>query len=295
MIRIFARLRSLPERIRFRVYPRLARYKLDRATLHARELQEGQPPLRILVDNTVLDLAITHESRWITTGAVQWGKEVRHTGYQARVPVYSPGNKSEKYRNATYLTGIAHLARVGAIELCQSAELDDERFRQPVGRYRGYGYFDYSLFSGIKMESVDGSAFTTLGPSWMKLPSPEQQQRTRLAQSDDRLFHDLYALLREQLGKKCDQDAWHIRTAERHGAFCFLTTDRPLLLACKSLSKKEPLRSLRTKIMSPADLGSYLAIRPVPPHLLTYNDASWFVRMDHTMPEQRRRRRSEYQ
>ncbi|WP_434404408.1 hypothetical protein [Sphingobium sp. DN12] len=158
-----------------------------------------------------------------------------------------PEKSNGKYRNVTFLTGIAHLARLGALELCQSAELDDELFRQPVGRYKGYGYFDYSLFSGINIRSVDGSAFTTLGPSWMNLPSPEQQQRTRLAQSDDQLFHDLYALLREQLGKKCDQDALHIRTAERHGALCFLTTDRPLLLTCKSLSKKEPLRSLKAK------------------------------------------------
>lgn len=294
MIRALARLRSLPERLRFKLYPRLAQFHLNRATHDARVRQSGLPPIRVLVDNTVLDLAITHETRWITTGAVHWADRVGHTGYQARVPVYGAKNDTEKYRNATFLTGIAYLARQGVLELCHSAELDDERFRQPVGRYRGYGYFDYSLFSGLKLESVDGSAPTTLGPSWMNLPTVEQQQRRRLAQSDDQLFHDLYALLREQLGKKCDQDAWHIRTAERHGAICFLTTDRPLLLACKSLSKKEPLRSLKSKVMSPIELGAYLSIKPVAPHLLSYNDASWFVRMDRTMPGERRRKRNEY-
>ncbi len=128
----------------------------------------------------------------------------------------------------------------------------------------------------------------------MDLPSVEEQQRKRLRQSGDPLFDDLYRLLKQQLGEKCSQDAWHICTAERHGLFCFLTTDRSLLKACKSLAKKEPLRSLIARIMTPEDLGAYLGIRPVKPYLLSYNDASWFVRMDHTMPEERRRKRSEY-
>ncbi len=216
------------------------------------------------------------------------------TGYQARVCVHSSDNKSDRYRQSTFLTGIAHMARLGVIELCKSAELDDEQFRQPPGRFRGYGYFDYSLFSGIEMKSVDGWVFPTMGPSWMKLPTAAEQQRARLKTKDDPLFRDLYALLTEQLGKKCDQDAWHISTAEHHGLFCFLTTDGPLLKATKSLSKKEPLRSLKTKIMSPEELAKHLGILPVAPHLLSYNDASFFVRSDITMPEERRRRRGEY-
>ncbi|TXC64529.1 hypothetical protein FRZ32_13230 [Sphingosinicella ginsenosidimutans] len=254
----------------------------------------GREPLRVLLDNTVFDLAVTHETRWITTGISNWGNQPMATGYAARVPVYGRKNKSERYRQVTYLTGLTHLARLGLIEFCKSAELSDEQFRQPMGRFRGYGYFDYSLLSGIKIESVDGWVFPTLGPKWMNLPSAAEQQRTRLRKSDDRLFHDLYALLKQQLGEKCTQDAWHIRTAERHNSFCFLTTDGPLLKACKSLAKKEPLRSIRVRVMTPEDLAQHLGVAPVPSHLLSYNDASWFVRMDHTMPEERRRRVGEY-
>jgi|Kansoi200Nextera_1026148.scaffolds.fasta_scaffold46312_1 hypothetical protein len=29
-------------------------------------------------------------------------------------------------------------------------------WRQPIGRYAGYGYFDLSLFHGLDMPSVDG-------------------------------------------------------------------------------------------------------------------------------------------
>lgn len=285
MLRSLNRLRAIPETLRFRLMPYIARIALDRATREARQTLGANTPLGVLVDNTILDVAVTHEGKWILHS---------RGGYEARVPVYGRHNTTERHRQASYLTSIAHLAHIGSVRLYQSAELKDEQFRQPSGRYRGYGYSDYSLFQGLNIESVDGWVFPTMGPSWMNIPSAQDQQRKRLRQSDDQLFVELYELLQQQLGKKCSQDAWHIRTAERHGLFCFLTTDQPLLKACKSLMKKEPLRSLATRIMTPEELGAHLNIRPVKPYLLSYNDADWFVRMDHTMPEERRRRRSEY-
>lgn len=295
MFRPFAQLRSLPERLRFKFAPRLARLCLDAATMQARKRLKDKPRLRVLVDNTVLDVAVTHETQWISTGVKLWGgKHPVETGYAARVPVHSAENTSDRYRQTTYLTGIAHLARLGVIELCKSAELDAEQFRQPLGRFRGYSYFDYSLLGDINMESVDGWAFPDMGPSWMGLPSAAEQQRSRLQTSDDPLFRALFDLLKQQLGKKCDQDAWHICTAEKHGLFCFLTTDGPLLAATKSLAKKEPLRSMTTKVMTPEEFAKHLGVLPVAPHLLSYNDASFFVRPDVTMPEERRRRRNEY-
>lgn len=285
MLLQLARLRTLPERLRFRLMPRVARFALDQATRGARPTLSAERPLSVLVDNTVLDIAVTHEGKWITHS---------RGAYVARVPVYGRGNTSDRHRQASYLTGIAHLTRLGLMRLHQSAELQEEQFRQPSGRYRGYGYADYSLFQDLKMESIDGWVFSTMGPSWMNLPSQGEQQRKRLRQSEDSLFQGLFALLKQQLGEKCSQDAWHIRTAEQHGLFCFLTTDSSLLKACRSLAKKEPLRSLTTRVMTPEELGLHLGIRPVRPYLLSYNDADWFVRMDHTMPEERRRKRSEY-
>lgn len=265
--------------------PHVARLAMNQATRNARRTLSAETPLAVLVDNTVLDIAVTHEGKWVMHS---------RGGYIARVPVYGRKNTSQRHRQASYLAGLAHLARLGLARLHQSAELEDEQFRQPSGRYRGYGYVDYSLFQDLKIESIDGWVFSSTGPSWMNLPSPEEQQRKRLQQSGDALFDGLYELLKQQLGEKCSQDAWHIRTAERHGLFCFLTTDSSLLKACKSLAKKEPLRSLSTRILTPEELGLHLGITPVKPYLLSYNDASWFVRMNQTMPEERRRKRSEY-
>jgi hypothetical protein len=293
MRQFIGRLRAYPEHLRFKWYPKIARVCLNLATYQARQSLKGVPPL-VLVDNTVLDAAVTHETRWISTGTKEWGNQQINTGYSARVPVHSAANQSDRYKQITYLTSIAHMARLGALKLHLSAELEDEQFRQPGGRFRGYSYCDYSLFSDIELESIDGWTCATMGPSWMGLPSVAEQQRRRLRQSDDQLFHDLFALLKEQLGQKCDQDAWHIRTAERHRMLCFLTMDGPLLKACQSLRKKEPLRSMTTQIMSPEELGKHLGLVPIHPHLLSYNDASWFVRNDYTMPGERRRRRGEY-
>lgn len=265
--------------------PQVARVALDLATRGSRKTLSAERPLGVLVDNTVLDIAVTHEGKWITHS---------RGGHIARVPVYGRGNTSDRHRQASYLTGIAHLTRLGFLRLHQSAELLEEQFRQPSGRYRGYGYSDYSLFQGLQMESIDGWVFSAMGPKWMNHPSHQEQQRKRIRQSEDALFQNLYGVLKQQLGEKCSQDAWHIRTAEQHGLFCFLTTDTSLLKACRSLARKEPLRSLKARVMTPEELGLQLGIRQVKPYLLSYNDADWFVRMDHTMPEERRRKRSEY-
>ncbi|MGH3041601.1 MAG: hypothetical protein ACRDNG_07670, partial [Gaiellaceae bacterium] len=114
------------------------------STFRARNLLRKDGPITVLVDNTVLDHSVTHETAWISTGVKKWGAHDVQTGYQARIAVHPADSTSEEYRNIQFLPGIAHLARIGFISLKTSAELNDEQFRQPVGRFRGYGYFDYS-------------------------------------------------------------------------------------------------------------------------------------------------------
>uniref|UniRef100_UPI001C204233 hypothetical protein n=1 Tax=Enterococcus faecalis TaxID=1351 RepID=UPI001C204233 len=63
-------------------------------------------------------------------------------------------------------------------------------------------------------------------------------------------------------------DAWHIRTAERHELFCFLIMDRKLLATCHSQRKKEPLKSLKTKILSPQGFAAVLGMKSVAPRFL---------------------------
>lgn len=276
-----------------RLFPPLGRLMLKYATKEAIKRLSDSGPVKILVDNTVLDVAITHETKWITTD-VQLVQGYEHrSGHLARVPVHSTGNVSDRYIEATYLTSLAHVARLGHIALYTSAELQDEQFRQPMGRYRGYGLFDRSLFSGLRVPSLDGHVVPVMGPSWFDLPTASQQQRSRIRKSGDPLFEGIYTVLSEQLGSKCSQDCWHIRTAEVHACFAFLTTDRNLLRAWRSLRHKEPLRSLTTKVLSPVELAKHFDIHPVPPILMSF-EGDALVRVDSTMPGEHRRSRRNY-
>lgn len=278
------------EHWRRRFMPRFANWLARLATYKPRHALKASGPLTLLVDNSVVGHAVTHETAWVSTGTSMWGGHPIETGYRARIPVHPFDSDAPEYDHIKQLGGIAQLAREGHVILMTSAELRDEQFRQPGGRYQGYGYFDYSLFKSVSMKSVDGLVGPTLGPSWMRLPSAAEQQRARLNGSEDELYESLVKVL----GERNNQDAWHIRTAERHGMFCFLTMDFKLVRLVRQNAHREPLKSLKTLVLTPAEFGERFKMVPLPPHLFTYNDASFFVRGDLSMPGGKRRPLSAY-
>lgn len=291
-VRLGTWLRVQLERMRRKYAPRILRSILHAATVKARRhLTKGQA-IRILVDNTVLGHAVTHETAWISKGVGRWGPHEFNAGYAARIPIHSADNDGEIYRNLTYLTGLTHLARTGHVSFCTSAELRDETFRQPQGRFsNGYGYFDYSLFSGISLECVDQlDGGWVIGPSYMRLPSLKEQQLARIDASEDPVFK---AILK-RLGEKQSLDAWHIATAERLGMHCFLTMDFKLMRSVERWKDYEPFRSMKTKVLTPEELGREWRITPVAPHLYGYNDASFPVRSDLHVPDEKRTRAGIY-
>jgi hypothetical protein len=278
----------LPEHLRFKYGPPLVKRLVSWSTYQARKRLPIDPPLAILVDNSVLGHAVTHESGWVSTGPKMWGPHEIDTGYMARVPVHTDENETEIYRNATYLSGIAHLGKVGRVRLCTSAELRDETWRKPSGMFGGYGYFDFSVFGAVELECID-----RLEGGWMLAPyapSLQEQQQRRINSSDDLLFK---ALL-NRLGEKQNLDAWHIRTAEKYGMFCFLTMDLKLRRTFERWRSYEPFKSMKTVVMTPEEFGRAFKLIPVPPRLHSYDGASFFVRPDLHMPGEKRRSRSAY-
>lgn len=284
-------LRNLKERLRFRYTPRIVDWLVGIASFRATKKLTSGGKLRILVDNTVLYHAVTHETGWVSTGAKSWGQQLRATGYAARMPVHAADIDTREYVNVCFLPGIAHLCRNGLVELVTSAELQDEQFRQPSGRYRGYGYFDHSLFGDLKVDSVDGYVFPTMGPAYFGLPSAEDQQRERIGQHRS---HPAFDTLVRTLGPANSQDAWHIFTAEASGCFCFLTMDFKLIRTVAAQSGSAALKRLATRVMTPEMLGIELGLLRVPPHLFSYHDASFIVRSDISMPGSQRRPRKNY-
>ncbi|MBB3972834.1 hypothetical protein [Hansschlegelia beijingensis] len=261
---------------KFKYFPDLVDLLVYLSTRRAaRRLQGGQ--LGVLIDSNVLGHSITHETVWVSTGPKKWGDSYIDTGYAARVCVYGPDADSDVYKNVMFLPGIASLAREGLIIFYTSAELRDEQDRQPIGRFRGYGLFDRGLLQNVDIKSIDGYAFPAAGSIWSGRPSAREQQQSRLK---NRESDPLYIALIEQMGRKNNLDAWHICTAERHNLFCFLTMDFKLRRIVDANLHKEPFRSMRTRVMTPAELGEFLGLQPIRPALFSYHDASWFVRPD---------------
>jgi len=283
---VLAKLNTLNQRLRFKYAARVANWLITASTANARRTLRQHGKLSILIDNTVLAHGITHETAWISTRPQKWSSHLIQTGYAARIPVRAINDSSIEYQHIRYFPGIASLARGGLLSLKTSAELIDERFRQPGGRFSGYGYLDHNIFSDVNIESVDGYVGPTMVPSHLRSPSAAEQQRTRLQNKDD----PDYAALVHLLGPKNSQDAWHLLTAEKHGLFCFLTMDFPLCRSVLSRRLSEPLKSMRTRVMTPLEFGQHFRLLPIHPLVLSYNSASFPVRADLFWPDGRRQR-----
>lgn len=152
---------------------------------------------RLLIDNSVLGNAVTHETGWIDTGRKMWGGEIPiDTGFSARIPVHSELDHSDAARSVRMLPAIASLARDGVVTLLTSPELDDEQMTHPIGRFRGYGSYDYSLFSNVSIESLPDPTYSMrIGPAYLGIPSLTDQRYARLAKKPDPLFRDLLKVL----------------------------------------------------------------------------------------------------
>jgi hypothetical protein len=144
---------------------------------------------------------------------------------------------------------------------------------------------DYSIFADVTIESVDGYAGPTLGPSYFKLPTAREQQKARIGRKSD----DLHKTLVAALGPKNSQDAWHVRTAELSSCYCFLTMDYRLRDAMNSQRGHSAIKGLKTRVMTPLELGRELNLLPVSPIVFSYTDADFLVRADVSWPDGVRR------
>ena len=283
----------LKNRLLWRYRPHLVNSVLNLSTFKTRRSLKGSEPIKVLIDNSVLGHGKTHETVAYPE-KVNWppGSEPSEVlvHYRALINIKDIYGE-EVYENVQHLPGIAHLARLGFIQLQTSFELFSEQNHQPIGRYKGKkGFFDYWLFDKIKMESVDGYDIPDFNldhfrknPHINKViystdvdplgiyPNNKEKQINRISKSNDPLYLELAQLL----PKKSNLDAWHIRTAETHGVFCFLTMDFKLRGIIEQNEDKEPIASLRTKVMTPKEFGEHIGLWPINPYIceLTEKDA----------------------
>lgn len=247
-------------------------------TLPARIRLSKRRPLRVLVDSSIRFHAVTHETAWIATGKSNWGNLPIETGFAARVPIHGVDCTSKSYTQIRYLAGIAHLARLGYVQLFTSAELGAEQFRQPTGRYSGYGYDDLNLFSDLSIPTIDGHV--------IDFENPKAKQLERVKKCTDPVFQSLVSVF----GEKNSLDAYHVFTAVHFGMTCLLHLDFKLAENILRWRRQNSNLQLGTKVCLPQELGEEISLLPLDPRFLSWEGASFFVRPDLTSPDQKRRR-----
>ena len=112
-----------------------------------------------------------------------------------------------------------------------------------------------------------------------------EQRKNRLESYN----HPIYLGLVDVLGKSNDQDAFQIFTAEQNGLYCFLTMDFKLIQSIESQKGYPVIKALRTKVLTPEQLGRELSLCPITPRAYSYHDKSVFnVRHDLNWPDSKR-------
>ncbi|KWT64249.1 hypothetical protein APY04_3513 [Hyphomicrobium sulfonivorans] len=272
-----ARAKGLRHRVRQSTWRLVAEGCIKLSVLEAAHRLSKSEPIVLLVDNSVLGHAVTHDTVWIDTGTKMWGGTVPvQTGYAARIPVHRPDNNSRIYREVTYLVGIAELARRGLIRLVTSSELMSEWLRHPIGRFSGYGWDDHHLFEGIEMPSVDGYV--------LDLKDAKQRQLQRLSASSEQPFKDLSS----HFPPKDNLDVWHVHTAHRYGIHGFLTVDFGFVEKFEKQGEKLKPYGLVSRPVLPSDLGQSIGLRPIPTFMLSYRNARFAVHPELSSPDQKR-------
>lgn len=276
------KLDAMIEGWRLRHMPGVAQRLLDFSLVLAWPKLDPAKPLGILVDSNILHHAVTHETRWISTGQSLWGeKHPMDTGYLARIPVHNRETQKVEHEDIKYLPGLVRLFKTQRLKLWSSIELKVEQEQHPNARFDAVNMFDYTLLKPNELECVDGSPWAVLLD---RAFSDAGSQQARLASSDDKRYHELVRVL----GAKNSQDAWHIRTAEIHSLPYFLTMDYRLVRNVAAQKRNRLIASLTTEVITPSALGSRLGMIPYPPVLLSYTNASYPVRADLSLPGDKR-------
>lgn len=226
---------------------------LRAATAHARRSLIRRPPLRLLIDNSVLAHGRIFSSYWFDTGPAQWGPHTINTGYAGPDLTHSPETQKRICEQIQFLPGIVHLAHRGLISLLTSFELRNEQMHQPAGRFSEYGYFDHNLFDGIRFECIDCNEIDSF--DWKETPKDRLPNRT------DQPFRGIVELI----GEKNNVDAWHIHTAEKYALDYFLHIDFSLDEEMRKNRKKSPILELKTGIVLPSILAGILDIGKIEP------------------------------
>jgi len=208
--------------------------------------------IKILIDNSVRQHAVALKGEWQSNGVQYWGGEIPiETGK------ISSKLKSRQMKIGPQEGAIAALANEflhNNIEAYTTDALSFETFHQPLGRFTGVNYGDFSLFSKIKYKKIN-----TLDDFSFCVPPDDivGKLREHLNQSNNPLF----LKIKNALPDKSSQDAWHLYCVGRFDLDIFLTTDSALIGQIKSISDENFKNELIKIVRTPEELCTDLDIR----------------------------------
>lgn len=267
------------KRTRLRVFFLLGDFLARQSTICARKsLREIGCP-QILIDTSLFFHAVTHETAWIGTGTKLWGGiHPVETGYMARIPVHDRRADNRVYKEVCFLIPLAELAKQELVKLQTSAEIRAEIYRQPFGRFTGYGWNDLCVIHWADAPSIDGIL--------IDLSDAREKQLERIHACQDERYRELLKLFPQ----KQSLDVFHIYTASKHGIRYFLHVDFALSETIRQNKNKEAFKSLGVEVMLPSEFGKRFGLIPVPPIVISDRASRFFVRPDLHRPNNVRQR-----
>ncbi|MBL0375512.1 hypothetical protein JJB09_26240 [Rhizobium sp. KVB221] len=81
---------------------------------------------------------------------------------------------------------------------------------------------------------------------------------------------------------------WHLHTANKYGAYCFLTTDSKFVNATRQAKKRRGFPNLVSKPMLPSELAATFSLKPIHSFAVSYRDQVFAVRPELHLPDEKR-------
>ena len=261
--------------------------------------------VKVLWDNDLMDIGYTHKTISVFK-IIEFPEGVpQEIGPMPRTKRRSDIEDGERYATwlskAVYLPGFLELIDHGRIELYRSFGLILEIMNQPGYRVDGKkSIFDWGLwgervenakqideeYGEFRMEVIDPEKARNFEgmviDSTTKVSEVEEMTGIRISPSkknwikslkDRRQSDSEFDMLVSYIGKRHDQDIYHILLGERNGMDVFLTNDGKIANAIRDKLDQNPsekhrkanefLRDMRIKVMGLKELGEYAGIVPV--------------------------------
>ena len=216
---------------------------------------------RVLIDNSVLNHAVTIKGRWQSNGTSMWGHIPINTGQLVSRIEPIKIRESKGGDQILYIAALAKAFEKNSIHAVTTDVMKFERMHQPAGRFTGTNYGDMSLFRNVHCSSIqtlEGFSFS------MPVDRPIEELRAHLLRSNMEPFVEIHNSLRANLDEinqmKMSQDAWHLHSALAHNLNAFLVTDTALIGQIKSLPKCNLRDTLLDIVYLPSELCEKLKV-----------------------------------